>query len=105
MPLSSRDTRRFCRACGLHHRDGGAAIPPPSQLESKVIGFDEFKSVLGLVVAFLIVIAAFVWGAYTALNGKPLFVGVISLAGLAAVVGPFIYQRRQGHGWRTGGRR
>lgn len=69
-----------------HHRQ---------QLESKVIRFDELKSVLGLVFAFLIVIAAFIVGAYTALNGKPLFGGVISLAGLAAVVGPFIYQRRQ----------
>lgn len=64
------------------------------RLESLVLRFDEVKSVLGLILAFLIVTAAFVVGGYTALNGKPLFGGVISLAGLAAVVGPFIYQRR-----------
>lgn len=64
-------------------------------LEAKVIRFDELKSVVGLVFAFLIVIAAFAVGAYTALNGAPLFGGVISLAGLASVVGPFIYQRQR----------
>jgi uncharacterized membrane protein len=60
-------------------------------LEAKIIRFDELKSVLGLVFAFLIVLAAFAIGAY----GAPLFGSVISLAGLASVVGPFIYQRRQ----------
>ena len=60
------------------------------ELETKVIRFDELKSVLGLVFAFFIVLAAFAVGAYTALNGAPLFGGVISLAGLASVVGPFL---------------
>jgi uncharacterized membrane protein len=67
-------------------------------IESLVLKFDELKSVLGLAFAFLIVLAAFVTGAYTALQGRPLFGGVISLAGLAAVVGPFIYQRRRERG-------
>lgn len=71
-------------------------------IESFVVKFDELKSLLGLAFAFLIVLAAFVTGAYTALQGRPLFGGVISLAGLAAVVGPFIYQRRRERGKASG---
>jgi len=47
---------------------------------------DELKSIFGLVFALLIVLAAFVTGAYTALQGRPLFGGVISLIGLSAVI-------------------
>jgi uncharacterized membrane protein len=68
------------------------------RIESIVLKSDELKSILGLVFAFLIVLAAFVTGAYTALQGRPLFGSVISLAGLAAVVGPFIYQRQREQG-------
>jgi len=64
------------------------------KLEARVILVDGIKSILGLVFAFLIVIAALVAGVYTAIMGNPIFGGVVSLASLGVIVGAFIYQKK-----------
>jgi uncharacterized membrane protein len=65
------------------------------RMESSELKIEGAKCFIGLLLAFFIVLAAFATGAYTALHGKPFLGSMLSLASLAAVIGPFIYQRRR----------
>lgn len=68
-------------------------------IETKVIGADSWKSVLGIIFAFIIALLGLLIGGYTALKGQPFFGGTVTLATIASVVGTFIYgtqQRKRG---------
>jgi len=64
-------------------------------IEAKVIGADSWKSILGVIFAFVIALLGLLIGGYTALKGQPFFGGTVSIAIIASVVGTFIYGTQQ----------
>ena len=64
-------------------------------IEKSIIKTDNFKSILGIILGFCVVIVAIFAGVYTALRGLPLFGGGLSLAGLAMLVTAFITSRKK----------
>ena len=64
-------------------------------LESRVIKSDIFNSKLGLIFGFLIGIVAIVAGAFIAFKGQETAGGVISISGIAALAGVFVYGSKQ----------
>lgn len=67
------------------------------RLESRVIKTDNAKSILGLIFAFIVSLLGLSLGAYTALQGSPLFGGAVSIGVLVSIVTAFIVgsKRRQ----------
>ncbi len=59
-------------------------------IESRVVKANNFKSYIGPIFAFLISILAIGGGIYIALNGNAGLGGILSFAGLGAVVAPFL---------------
>ncbi len=62
-------------------------------LESRVVKTDNIRSILGLLFAFLIVIAGMVIGGYLVYKDKAVAGFAAMFAPLAVVVGSFIYQK------------
>jgi len=60
------------------------------KLESSVVWVDNFKSIAGLFLGFIIAMTTIVGGIVCALKGKPLLGGTLSFAGLAILVAAFI---------------
>jgi len=65
------------------------------KLEQSVVATDNFKSILGLIFGFVIVLVAIGGGIYIALRGKELFGSGLSLTGLAILAAAFITSRKQ----------
>jgi len=63
-------------------------------IENKVVRSDTFRSTLGLVFAFLIVVIGMVLGAFLVYKDKPISGFVAMIAPLGVVVGAFIFQRK-----------
>lgn len=64
-------------------------------LEKSVVHTDNLRSILGVIFGFVVALVTIGGGAYTALNGLPLFGGGLSLAGLAMIVTAFITSRER----------
>jgi uncharacterized membrane protein len=66
-------------------------------LERSVVKTDNFKSILGVVLGFFVVVIAIIGGIITLLQGQPLFGGGLSLVGLAMLATAFITSRKEGN--------
>lgn len=64
------------------------------KLESRVITLDSVKSVLGLIFAFLVVLAGLGAGVYIYVVSKSVVAGLFSFIPLGTIVAAFIYQER-----------
>jgi hypothetical protein len=67
------------------------------RIENRVVWTDTIKSIGGLIAAFIISMTAIIGGVVVAVHNAPLAGGILSLSGLAAVVGSFLYasQKRE----------
>ena len=65
------------------------------EIEKSVIKTDNTKSILGVLLGFIIVVVAIGGGVYTVLQGKQLFGGGLSLAGLAMLATAFITSKKK----------
>ena len=65
-------------------------------LERSVVRADNFKSILGVVFGFIVVVVAIVGGIITAIAGHSLFGSGLSAAGLAMLAAAFITSRKPG---------
>jgi len=63
-------------------------------MERSVVKTDNCKSILGVILGFVVVVIAIIGGIVTAINGHPLFGGGLSLVGLAMLATAFITSRR-----------
>lgn len=73
------------------------------KIESRVIFFDLVKSWMGLIFAFLIVIAGFAAATYLILKDKDASGLAVGIVPLGAIIGTFIWQRRGGGEEVSGG--
>jgi uncharacterized membrane protein len=63
-------------------------------LERSVVKTDNAKSILGVVLGFIVVVVTIIGGIVTAINGHPLFGSGLSLVGLAMLATAFITSRK-----------
>lgn len=63
-------------------------------LERSIVKTDNLKSILGVILGFIVVIITIIGGIITALNGHPLFGSGLSLVGLAMLATAFITSRK-----------
>lgn len=63
-------------------------------MERSVVKTDNCKSILGVILGFVVVVIAIIGGIMTAINGNPLFGGGLSLVGLAMLATAFITNKK-----------
>jgi hypothetical protein len=61
------------------------------QIESRVVSANNFKQYVAPIFAFIVSMTAIVGGIVVALNGLEKLGGSLTFAGLATLVGPFLY--------------
>ena len=65
------------------------------KMESRVIWLDGGQSILGLILAFIVVVLALLLGTYLIMNNKPVSGLATILVALGTVVGTMIYRQKQ----------